>query len=271
MNIGEEQIKDFYKSYEDRISSKRWKSKYALRAYSHRMQYESVLSYVKAGMKVLDAGCGDGVLSLMMAEKGAEVIGVDLSVPNIESSKSRAESAGFLSKISFKTGDVENLSFPDNSFDLVVSSHVLEHLSNFDKGLVEVMRVTKKRAIVAIPTIFNPCSWVQVGCGWFYLKGLRSFLALSVGFFKMLWALMTFKDGVNESYVGADVPHMFRFPWVMRRKIRANGFNLVELEASSICLPYFEFLLPIIKFFDRYKNKPILRNCGYGTTFVIDK
>lgn len=260
-------IKDFYQSYADRISTKRFKSKYPLRAYVHEMQYQSVLAHVRKGMKVLDAGCGEGVLSSMMAEKGAEVVGVDLSVPNIEAAKKYAGKV----RVSFLTGDVENLPFNDNSFDIVVSSHVLEHIPDFNQGLREVMRVTKKRAVIAIPTILNPCSWVQVGGGWFYLKGPRSFAALPYGFLKMLWALLTFQEGVDESYAGADVPHVFRFPFVMKRKIKQNGFRLIQYEASSVCLPYFEFLLPIIRFLDRYRGRPFLRNCGYGTTFVIEK
>lgn len=265
------EIKNFYKGYDDRISSKRWKSKHPLRSYAHERQYDSVLSYVSRGAKVLDAGCGDGALSFMMAGKGTLVTGIDLSVPNINACLKSAKDQGLEERVLFLVGDSEQLPFPDNTFDLVVSSHVLEHLPHFDLGFKEVMRVTKKRTIVAIPTIFNPCSWVQVGGGWFYLKGLRSFAALPFGFLKMLWALITFRDGVNESYVGADVPHMFRFPWVMKRKIKKNGFSLVEYEASSICLPYFEFLLPVIKFLDKYRDKPILRNCGYGTTFIIEK
>lgn len=265
--MDEKEIKEFYTNYSDKIYSKRFTSKYRLRAYAHKMQYESVLAYVEAGMKVLDAGCGDGVLSLMMLEKGAEVVGVDLSSPNIDSAKKRAGRES----VQFVLGDVENLPFPDNSFDLVVSSHVLEHLPDFDKGLREVMRVTKKRAIVAIPTVLNPCSWVQVGGGWFYLKGIRSFAALIIGMLKMLWALITLQDGVNESYVGADVPHVFRFPRIMKNKIRRNGFRLERYEASSICLPYFTLLLPFIKYLDKYRDKPILRNFGYGTTYVIDK
>lgn len=263
----EDKIKTFYTNYSDKIYAKRFKSKYPLRAYAHERQYDSVLSNVKPGMKVLDVGCGDGVLSLMMAEKGAEVVGVDLSVPNIKAAKKYAGKI----RASFLTGDVENLPFDNDSFDLVVSSHVLEHLPDFDRGLREVMRVTKKRAIIAIPTILNPCSWTQVGGGWFYLKGPRSFVALPYGFLKMLWALLTFQEGVDESYAGVDVPHVFRFPFVMKRKIKQDGFRLIQYEASSICLPYFEFLLPIIKFLDKYKRKPFLRNCGYGTTFVIEK
>ncbi len=266
-----DEIKDFYKGYDDRISSKRWKSKYPLRSYAHERQYESVLAYVSRSTKVLDAGCGDGALSFMMAEKGALVTGIDLSTPNINACLKSAKARGLEGQVSFLVGDSEQLPFADNAFDLVVSSHVLEHLPNFDKGLKEVMRVTKKRAIVAIPTIINPSSWVQVGGGWFYLKGPRSFAALPIGFFKMLWALVSLKDGVNESYVGADVPHMFRFPWIMKKKLKINSFKMVEYEASTVLLPYFEFLLPVIKFLDKYKNKPILKNCGYGTTFVIEK
>ena len=271
LNMKGEEIKDFYTNYEDRIADKRWKSKYPLRAYAHEKQYERALSFVNKGMKVLDAGCGDGVLSLMMAEKGALVTGVDLSVPNIDVCKKRAKDKELENAVSFLIGDAEKLPFPDNSFDLVVSSHVLEHLPDFDQGFKEIMRVTKKRAVIAIPTVLNPCSWVQVGKGWFYLKGLRSFMALPYGFLKMLWALLAFEEGVNESYVGANVPHVFRFPWIMKKKIKKSGFHLIQYEASSVCLPYFELLLPLVKFLDKYRGKPFLRNCGYGTTFIIEK
>lgn len=266
-----ENIKEFYRSYADRITAKRWLSKYPLRAYVHNKQYERILSFVKPGMRVLDAGCGEGVLSIMMAQKGAMVTACDLSEPNINASRQYALENKVGNKIEFLIGDAEKLPFPDNSFDLVVSSHVLEHIPDFDKGFREIMRVTKKRAIIAIPTILNPCSWAQVGGGWFYLKGLRSFAALPYGFLKMLWALATFEEGVDESYGGADVPHVFRFPFVMKKKIKKNGFRLIRYEASSVCLPYFEFLLPLVKFLDQHKDKPFWRNCGYGTTFVIEK
>ena len=264
-----EDIKKFYTSHSDRIIDKRLNSPYPLRHYAHKAQYESVLSYVKPGMKVLDAGCGEGVLSVMMANKGAVVTGVDISVPNIEKSIEYAREADL--KIDFVLGDSEKLPFNDNSFDLVVSSHVLEHLPDFDLGLREVMRVSKKRSVVAIPTVLNACSLVQVGHGWFYLKGPKSFLAFFVGGFKMFGSLLSGKEGVNETYGGKGAPHVFRFPWIMKRKIKKNGFKLVSYEASSICLPYFDFLLPVVKFLDKFKNKKIMRTFGYGTTFIIEK
>ena len=267
-----DEIKKFYSHHPDEIINKRFRSPYALRRYAHMKQYESVLGFVVSGMRVLDAGCGEGVLSIMMAKKGAIVTGCDLSSPNIEKCKLYAKESGVSDKLEFLVGDAEQLPFADNSFDLVVSSHVLEHLPDFNRGLSEIMRVTKKRAVVAIPTVCNLCSLVQVGRGWFYLKGLRSFISLPIGFLKAVLALILGKEGVNESYGGNKAaPHIFRFPWVLKKKSVKYGFRVVAYEAATICAPFFESFLPIIRFLDKFKNKRVLRNFGYGTTYLIEK
>ncbi len=268
--INKKENKEFYTSHSDKINSKRLNSPYVLRRYAHLCQYESILKFVQPGMKVLDAGCGEGALSVMMASRGVLVTGCDISIPNIEEAKKYAMDSG-ISDINFLVSDLENMPFENDSFDLVVSSHVLEHIPDFDKGLREIMRVTKKRAVVAIPTVLNACSWVQVGRGWFYLKGPKSFLAFFVGFFKMLVALLSGSEGVDETYSVGKMPHVFRFPKVMLEKAKRNGFQVISYEASSVCLPYFEFLLPVIKFLDKFRDKKIIRNFGYGTTFIIEK
>lgn len=262
--------KEFYGNYADTIRQKRAESPYALRRYAHAQQYASVAKHAHPGMRILDAGCGEGVLSFMLAKNGAEVVGMDISEPNIAAAKARAE-ADRISNITFIVGDAEALPFPDDSFDLVVSSHVLEHIPDFDKGLSEVMRVTKKRAVIAIPTALNPCSWVQLGHGWFYLKGPRSFAAFFIGAIRVLWASVMGKEGVDEGYAGTTMPHVFRFPRILKRKAKSHGYKLISYEASSICLPYFESLLPMTRFFDRYRAAPMLRNLGYGTTYVLEK
>ena len=263
------ETKGFYTDYADKIQEKRLRSVYAVRRYAHECQYGSVLNQVQPGMRVLDAGCGDGALSLMLAAKGAIVTGVDISRPNIESAKKYAEKANL--DVNFIVGDAENLPFADNEFDIVVSSHVLEHIPDFDRGLVEVMRVTKKRAVVAIPTILNGCSFVQVGGGQYYVKGPRSFLALPLGFLFMLGAKLLLREGVDEGYAGSNNVHIFRFPGVMRKKIKKHKYKLIYQEASTLCVPYFEFLLPLSKALDKLRGAPFFRNLGYGTTFVIEK
>lgn len=266
------EIKNFYSCYNDKIIEKRFNSKFKLRSYAHYQQYESILKFINSGISVLDAGCGEGVLSVMAAKKGADVTGSDISQPNIKRCIKYALENEVKDKTNFVVADLEDLPFPDNSFDLVVSSHVLEHIPNFDKGLKEIMRVSKKRAVIAIPTVLNFCSCVQVGRSMFWIKSPRSFMALFVGFVKIIFAFIFGAEGVNESYAGqSNIPHIFRFPYIMKKKIKKMGFLLVGYEASSICLPFFEFLLPIIKFFDKYKDKKVLRNFGYGTTYIIEK
>ncbi len=263
------EIKDFYTEYADKINTKRLMSPYAVRRYAHARQYNSVLNYVESGQRVLDAGCGEGSLSVMIAKKGATITGTDISIPNVEASKKYAESEGVLAV--FQTADLENLPFPDNSFDLVVCSHVLEHIPDFDKGLQELMRVSKKRVVFAVPTIINMCSWIQVGGGQYYLKGPRSFASLPIGFLKMVFAFVTGAEGVDEGYGGGDVPHVFRFPSIIHKKLKRYGYTLIEQEASTLCIPFFETLLPVSKQLDKLSKKPFFRNLGYGTTFVVEK
>jgi ubiquinone/menaquinone biosynthesis C-methylase UbiE len=73
------------------------------------------------GLKVLDLGCGDGTTALPAAERGADVLGVDIARNLVEAGNRRAAEAG-LTNITFQEGDATNLQeIPDASFDLVVS------------------------------------------------------------------------------------------------------------------------------------------------------
>src|SRR2546423_5500613 len=76
---------------------------------------------VKAGMKVLDLGCGDGTTALPEAKLGAEVLGVDISSNLVAAGNRRAKEHG-LTNLKFQEGDASNLEeLPDKTFDLVVS------------------------------------------------------------------------------------------------------------------------------------------------------
>jgi SAM-dependent methyltransferase len=76
---------------------------------------------ITPGLRVLDVGCGDGTTALPAAQRGAEVLGVDLTAHLVEAGNRRAREHG-LTRLSFQQGDVTDLHpLPDNSFDLVVS------------------------------------------------------------------------------------------------------------------------------------------------------
>ena len=263
------QVKNFYRTYADKICDKRLKSPYPLRNYVHWTNYFSILKHIKPEEKVLEVGCGEGILSILAAKKGAKVTAIDISEPNLQAAKKYALNES-LNDIEFIEADAENLPFEDNSFDTGIADNVLEHLPSFERGLAEIKRVTKKRAIIALPTCLNPCTWCLLGGDNFWKFSRRTPFAIFVGFLKVIFGI--FGEGINEGYGGKkELPHLWRYPWIMKKELKRAGFKIISFEAGSICLPYFSFLLPLIKFLDKFRNKPVLRNSGFGAIIVVDK
>ena len=79
------------------------------------------------GLRVLDAGCGTGALSRMLDERGAEVVGVDISDKLIEVAKNRS---GPNSNIEYFSGDMKEESF--GNFDYIIAMDSLIHYSTED-------------------------------------------------------------------------------------------------------------------------------------------
>ncbi len=235
------------------------------------MWREDVAATVHPGMQVLDLGCGDGSLSRMIVDRGALAVGVDISPEKIERAREGARAAGQEEKTEFLVADAEALPFTDNSFDLVVAAHVLGHPFHFEDRLSEIMRVTKKKAVVVIPTLLNMCSWVEVGGGTYYRMNTRSFLAFFSGFVAMLWALVLGDSGVLIPSEGKDVQRISRFPWLLQGRVRRQGFTVTEQSASSLCLPFFANFLVLIRWLDAHRTERFLRNLGYSTIYVIEK
>src|SRR5262245_16866582 len=76
---------------------------------------------VKKGMKVLDLGCGDGTTAVPEAQRGADVLGVDIARNLVEAGNRRAKELG-LANLRFQEGDASQLrALEDGKFDLVVS------------------------------------------------------------------------------------------------------------------------------------------------------
>lgn len=76
---------------------------------------------VEAGMDVLDLGCGEGTTALPAAERGANVLGVDIAANLVAAGQARADAAG-LENLRFQQGDASELvDLADESFDLTLS------------------------------------------------------------------------------------------------------------------------------------------------------
>ena len=101
-------------------------------------------------IKILDIGCGDGALFFLFNREyntnNYELYGVDSSEIALNIAKEKNPYAHF------KTSDAYNLPFSDNTFDLIISSDVIEHLLYPEKMLAEMKRVGKVGSHVLIGT-----------------------------------------------------------------------------------------------------------------------
>ncbi|MEA1864458.1 MAG: methyltransferase domain-containing protein [Euryarchaeota archaeon] len=91
--------------------------------------------------EILDIGAGTGFLSIMLAEIGYRVVGLDLSEEMIARARNKARNRGV--EVEFKPGDAENLPFETGSFDAIVNRAVLWTLPDPKKALAEWRRVLK--------------------------------------------------------------------------------------------------------------------------------
>ncbi|MBW4564017.1 MAG: class I SAM-dependent methyltransferase [Mojavia pulchra JT2-VF2] len=100
---------------------------------------------LKLGQTVLDAAVGTG-LNLSAYPEGVKVVGVDLSHKMLDEARKKRVSADII----FKQMDIQNLGFPENSFDAAASGYTLCVVADPVGALEEILRVTKPGALIAI-------------------------------------------------------------------------------------------------------------------------
>lgn len=105
--------------------------------------------------RLLELGCGDGCLTLPLARMGFETYGIDIAPTAIAWAKEKAQ-AQCLSP-DFRTGDVLDLPYPDDFFDLVVDGHCLHCITGEDRKrfLSQAFRVTKPGGLFLVMTMCN--------------------------------------------------------------------------------------------------------------------
>jgi len=107
----------------------------------------SLLGDVK-DKKILDAGCGTGIYSRMLAEKRAEVTGIEISKKMLDIAKEYCKGL----EIKFDKGSVDELPYDDGSFDIIIASLVIHYFADPTKVFKEFHRVLKKDGILVFST-----------------------------------------------------------------------------------------------------------------------
>ncbi|MDT5060850.1 MAG: hypothetical protein QOH63_1309 [Acidobacteriota bacterium] len=139
----------------DKLSANRdWSHLYSVadgRTYHFHVRRARVLELLPEHLgRVVDVGCGPGVMVEAVLERGGTFEGLDLSPEMVQEA---TEKFGQLEGVSFKTGDIEALDLPDDYADQLICMAVIEYLKTPDRALEEMARVLRPggQAIITVP------------------------------------------------------------------------------------------------------------------------
>jgi 2-polyprenyl-6-hydroxyphenyl methylase/3-demethylubiquinone-9 3-methyltransferase len=119
------------------------------------------LHLVPSGLRILDVGCGGGLLAEEFARMGCAVTGVDPSGESLAAARRHAAEHGLT--ITYRQAGGEALPFDDGSFHAVYCCDVLEHVTSLERVIAETARVLQPGGIYLFDTINRTLqSWILV-------------------------------------------------------------------------------------------------------------
>ena len=142
-----------------------------LSAHSRRGAADSaayLLAHLRAGMDLLDVGCGPASITADLAERVApgRVVALDAAAGALEAARATLSERGLSEQVEVTSGDVMALPFEDASFDVVHAHQVLQHLADPVGALAEMRRVTRPGGIVAVrDAVYSAMTWFPEPAG----------------------------------------------------------------------------------------------------------
>ena len=142
-----------------------------LSAHSRRGAADSaayLLAHLRAGMDLLDVGCGPASITADLAERVApgRVVALDAAAGALEAARKTLRERGLSEQVELTSGDVMALPFEDASFDVVHAHQVLQHLADPVGALAEMRRVTRPGGIVAVrDAVYSAMTWFPEPAG----------------------------------------------------------------------------------------------------------
>lgn len=123
------------------------------------------------GLRILDAGCGGGILSESMANAGATVTGIDVVEKNIRIASLHARQEGL--DIDYRLATASELAETGVQFDVVLNMEVVEHVADVDAFMADCARLTATSGVMFVATINRTwLAWLIAIVGAEYVLGL---------------------------------------------------------------------------------------------------
>jgi ubiquinone/menaquinone biosynthesis C-methylase UbiE len=198
----------------------------------------SKLRTPKEGETILDIGCGTGVVTAAFSKLGFKAIGVDV-VPEFIHVAQKDNPA-----IRYFVGAAEDLPFPDEEFDYITLSSLLEHVQDWRKTLREAARVLRPNGVLVLNTTGRFCP-VQNEIRYIYGFGyLPSFIQRSIYSLVMKYR----PQMVGHTHLPAY--HWFYYGQLAREieKLNMYSFNWLELMTEEDFPPGYEKYARLIMF-----------------------
>jgi ubiquinone/menaquinone biosynthesis C-methylase UbiE len=225
------------KSTEVYIQTAREEEKFKTPLFNMTTETVLLKSEIKDGV-ILDVGCGPGQITRRLGKANPKfnVIGVDLSANMIEGAKILAAEEN-VQNVEFRIGNVENLPFEDDTFDLVVTQGSLLCWENPVKGIKELYRVAKKGSYIYIRDLRRDCPQEAID----HITGFMNHPKRIEGFKKAIedaYTMDEFEDLIKKSDI-SKYEMSFGFPEEVRFKFIPNyqkGQSLSDVGMQAFIL-----------------------------------
>lgn len=211
--------------------------------------------------KVLDLGCGTGISSHLLGKQGFWVVGVDISEKFLRHSMNKT------ARVIYLKTDALNLPLKDNSFDIVASHDFIEHVSDAQQALLEMMRLVKDDGVIILkcPNLLSPFrpirylfkiivgeratpiwgeSVMQAFC--LFLKNILTILTKKLRRETLfLYREPLFDEEQTLRVSDLDASYLAN-PVDIKHFLKRNGFEIVPPRLSLLNLPAFHCILRML-------------------------
>ena len=208
--------------YISQVTHPKWQRQHAIE--------KIIKKFIKpSSSKILNLGCGPGLLEEALSKQGYSGIGIDASPEMIELSVERSNKNNFKENWQFFVGDCEETKIENTKFDCVVASGLIEYMPEDEKLLKESYRLLKNNGLLIL-NVTNFFGWsTSLNRITHYIKKVDKFI-YAANFIKKKF----FKENIKAKRL--DFIPRKHVPFLFLKKTKKNNFDFVLAKYQGFTL-----------------------------------